>query len=89
MSWISHVVQVGRVQVRVGEQELETHGAFQSFGEIALINFIRMRSSGVPDKEARERCVCVCCVCVCVCVCVYVYVCVCVMCVYVCVCVCV
>jgi CRP-like cAMP-binding protein len=50
-------VMLGRVEVRAGAEVLESHGPLQSFGEIALINLIRMRSAGVPEEEARQRCV--------------------------------
>jgi len=48
-------VVMGQVAVRVKGQTLQTHGPRQSFGEIALVNIIEMRSAGKSAEEARSR----------------------------------
>ena len=60
-----YFIIVGTVAVRVDGKTLETHGALQSFGEIALINLIKMSSAGshsllpamrpLPTMRARQH----------------------------------
>eukprot|EP00802_Teleaulax_amphioxeia_P007057 Tamp_07063.p1 GENE.Tamp_07063~~Tamp_07063.p1 ORF type:complete len:480 (+),score=48.43 Tamp_07063:206-1441(+) len=52
-----YFITTGSVAVSVEGRILEMHGALQSFGEIALINLVMMTTSGVPEEQARERCV--------------------------------
>jgi hypothetical protein len=48
-------VVMGQVAVELDGQRLQTHGALQSFGEIALVNVIKMRIAGVSAEEASAK----------------------------------